>query len=153
MKKIGRIISLVVIGLFLVSCGKSAEESTTYENNAITGVKATLTYYHKGDKVIRQTSKNIINYEETGLENKDAAEEAMKSVGIDMYKDIEGIEHSIKYEEKEAIEEITVDYDKLDYNKAKTVPGIDVSGDTKKGVSLKASEKLLEANGYTKINK
>jgi uncharacterized lipoprotein YehR (DUF1307 family) len=131
MKKIGRIISLVVVGLFLVSCGKSAEETTTYENNAITGVKATLTYYHKGDKVIRQTSKNIINYEETGLENKDAAEEAMKSVGIDMYKDIEGIEHSIKYE----------------------VPGIDVSGDTKKGVSLKASEKLLEANGYTKINK
>lgn len=51
------------------------------------------------------------------------------------------------------MEEITVDYDKLDYNKAKTVPGIDVSGDTKKGVSLKASEKLLEANGYTKITK
>ncbi|MBO0486220.1 DUF1307 domain-containing protein [Vagococcus fluvialis] len=74
-------------------------------------------------------------------------------VGIDIYNDIEGIEHSIKYEEKEAIEEITVDYDKLDYNKAKTVPGIDVSGDTKKGVSLKASEKLLEANGYTKITK
>lgn len=74
----------------------------------------------------------------------------MSNAGSDLYKDIEGIIYTIEYKDTEAVQKITIDYDKLDYDMAKEVPGISLIGDTSKGISLEKSEKLVESSGYSK---
>ena len=151
MKKISQLLIVTVLIVCLGACGKnSSEEKTVYENNSNVGIKSIITYYHYGDKVIKQTTENVMNYKETGLQDKETAEKAMEAAGSNQYKNVKGIEYSIKYKEKEAIEELSVDYDKLDYEAVNKIPGFHVSGDAENGVSLKASEKLLEASGCTK---
>ena len=63
MKKIISIISAILL-IFVAGCS-AKEQSSTYvlEKN---GVKIELTYYHDGDKVLRQTANNTMNYKEMG---------------------------------------------------------------------------------------
>ena len=43
----------------------------------------------------------------------------------------------------------TANYEKLYYDKAKKVDGIQIDGDSSKGISMKKSQELVESEGYT----
>lgn len=151
MRKISQILMVTMFVLFLGACSKGVtEEKTIYENNSNEGIKSVITYYHTGDKVSKQTTENSIKYKEAGLQDKETAKKAMEAAGSNLYKDVKGVEYSLTYQDNEVTEELTIDYGKLDYDSAAKIPGFQVSGNTDNGVSLKESEKLLQANGYTK---
>lgn len=65
------------------------------------------------------------------------------------YEDIKGLDYKLTYEDKQAIEKLTINYEKLDYDKAKKVDGIQIDGDSSKGISMKKSQELVESEGYT----
>ncbi|EKR9304138.1 YehR family protein, partial [Enterococcus faecalis] len=108
---------------------------------------STLTYTYQGDKVLTQTAKNIVSYDKLGI-TKEEAKTALEPVSK-QYEDIKGLDYKLTYEDKQAIEKLTINYEKLDYDKAKKVDGIQIDGDSSKGISMKKSQELVESQGYT----
>ena len=126
---------LIFIGVFfLASCG-SKIKTKTFVGSPQDGIDSTLTYTYQGDKVLTQTAKNIVSYDKLGI-TKEEAKTALEPV-------------SKPYEDKQAIEKLTINYEKLDYDKAKKVDGIQIDGDSSKGISMKKSQELVESQGYT----
>ena len=99
-----------------------------------------ITLYYKGDVVTKQTAKNIITYSELGL-TKETFKKQAEKFG-EKFKGIKGLEDKVDYQDKVAIETVTVDYSVADINELKGLPWPS-SGDKK--VSLKKTEeKLIE---------
>ncbi len=145
----GVVAGVVAIALVLFFVLGNKEQVVTYKLNQ-SGTESTLTYYAKGDRVYKQTAKNVIPYSAYGFKN---AEEA-KALFDDALKKVDGIEgysDTIEYTENSIIETVEVNYDIVDLEKVKEVPGVYL-GDTsaKGGVSLSKSVEYLEKNGYTK---
>ena len=133
MKKILQIISVFLL-VFLVGCSEK-EGSKVYVKKQ-PGVQMEITLYYKGDVVTKQTAKNIITYSELGLTKEKAEKFGEKLKGI------KGLEDKVDYQDKVAIETVTVDYFVADINELKGLPWPS-SGDKK--VSLKKTEeKLIE---------
>ena len=65
MKRILKAISILLLA-FLVGCSGTKEETKVYTKQQ-KGVTMELTFYYKGDKVVKQTSKNTIVYADLGL--------------------------------------------------------------------------------------
>ncbi|MFW8053982.1 YehR family lipoprotein [Vagococcus fluvialis] len=145
MKKLWKLVLLVGFIVTLGACSK--EETTTFELEIQKGITAELTYYHKGDKVFKQTAHNEVDFKTVGIEDKKMAEEMYSPIAKE-YEGIKGIEHSLKFTDKNMTEILTIDYEKLDFDAAKNVPGIMLEGNGKNGVSLKASKELLESQGF-----
>ena len=106
-----------------------------------------LKYYYEGDKVIRQTAHSEIPYTAYGLSTKEEVEKKVEPI-IKQYKGLKGVEHKIVFENDRVIEDIIVDYDDIEYDKVKNIPGINLSGNTKDGVSMAASESMLLSDGF-----
>lgn len=116
------------------------------------GVKLEVTYYHKGDKVLKQTAYNIMNYKQMGVTKAEFIEYA-KPI-IEKYKGIEGVEQKVDFQDFQdyaAYETITVDYTKVDKNKLIGLPGTSVDTTTS-DVSFKKAENYLLDQGYVKVN-
>lgn len=153
MKKTTRlsfIAMLILSFLLLTACGNK-EEKTAYERNQ-EGLESVLTYYHNGDKVLRQTTENKVSYKIANLKDKKDAETKLADV-MKAYEGIDGLKHKIKFNESDLEEFVEVDYSKLDYEKAKNLPNFNLDGDPKNGVSLKKSEEILNKSGYKKVEK
>ncbi|WP_100066109.1 YehR family protein [Miniphocaeibacter massiliensis] len=149
MKKIAKIMILLTLSLLLVSCNKAKKlEETTYTND-INGVKTKLTFYHYGDKVEKQTATNEWAYSAMGLATKEEAEQALSEL-VEQYQGVEGITHKMDYQEDKVFESLEVNYKKLDFDKAKNIPGIMLKGDFKNGVSLKKTAEIIEKQGFKK---
>ena len=148
MKKHLKMITLLAaFAILLVACGAKKEESKTFVlDNGI--ISTELTYYYVGDKVTKQTTDTILKYGQPGLENK---EQVMEKFGpiVEKYQGIEGIEHNVEYGETEMKESLSIEYAKVDFEKLKNLEGISFAGDPKNGVSMKKSEEMLLANGFT----
>lgn len=136
--------------LSLSAC--SAEPSTTVLKLDQAGVESTLTYYAEGDKVVRQTTKNVVTYSEAGLPDKETAKKILDE-GIKKYQGIEGLSDTVEYGDKEAVETVEVDYSKADY-KELAKAGV-VAGDSGQAaedvneVSLEKSLEQIKKLGYT----
>lgn len=146
MKKFLRVFLIFIGVFFLASCG-SKIETKTFVGSPQDGIDSTLTYTYQGDKVLTQTAKNIVSYEKLGI-TKEEAKTALEPVSK-QYEDIKGLDYKLTYEDKQAIEKLTINYEKLDYDKAKKVDGIQIDGDSSKGISMKKSQELVESEGYT----
>lgn len=146
MKKAWLFFALTMVAVVLVACG--SEETRTFEMEE-TGIKSTLTYTYSGDEVTSQTAENVITYEDLGIEKADA-EEILDPVAK-QYEDLEGVEYSIEYGDEEAVENIDINYEELDYEKAQGVEGIQLEGDPEQGVSMEKSAEMLEGQGYTEV--
>ena len=144
MKKIISIISAILL-IFVAGCS-AKEQSSTYvlEKN---GVKIELTYYHDGDKVLRQTANNTMNYKEMGA-TKDEVKKALEPMAK-QYQGIDGLEEKIDFQDDKAVETLTIDYTKVDLKKLKDLPGMDIDTDVE-SVSLKDTEESLLSQGFTK---
>ena len=140
MKKILSILAAILL-IFVPGCS-TKEQSTTYvlEKN---GVKIELTYYHDGDKVLRQTANNTMNYKEMGA-TKEKLKEALEPMAK-QYQGVEGLEEKIDFQDDKAVETLSIDYKK----ELKNIPGILIDSTTS-DISLKKSEENLLSQGFTK---
>ena len=173
MKKILSIISMVLL-IFLVGCSSKDNSTTNNSQNTsnvtesnknkedstknvevskfyteANGVKLEVTYYHKGDEVLKQTAYNIMNYKQMGVTKAEFIEYA-KPI-MEKYKGIEGLEQKLDFQDDAAYETITVDYTKVDKNKLIGLPGTSVDTTTS-DVSFKKAENYLLDQGYVKVN-
>ncbi|OAV62398.1 YehR family lipoprotein [Enteractinococcus helveticum] len=137
--------------LTLSGCGEeeATETSFTQEQN---GVEMTMTYTHKGDEVIKQTTSNVIDYEAAGLADKEEAQ-ALLDPMVEQAADIEGYEQSIEYGETSATEEVSIDYEVVDMSQLGDVPGFEGSADMEDAdyISFEESRELLEQQGFTEV--
>ena len=138
-------ISLITLGGLLTSCGEK-EQNTTYSLNK-DGVKTDIIITHKGDEVTRQASKIKIPYESLGVLNKKQAKEQLET-STKTYEGIDGLTFQLDYKEKEVIQTLEVDFDKIDYRKAKGVAGLNLPSDPQKGIKLEESEKIIKKLGF-----
>ena len=137
MKKILQIISVFLL-VFLVGCAEK-EGSKVYVKKQ-PGVQMEITLYYKGDVVTKQTAKNIITYSELGL-TKETFKKQAEKLG-EKFKGIKGLEDKVDYQDKVAIETVTVDYSIANVHELSGLPGVGVGNEK---VSLKKTEeKLIE---------
>ena len=137
--------------LTLSACGEeeTTETSFTQEQN---GVEMTLTYTHKGDEVIKQTTSNVIEYEAAGLGSKEEAQ-ALLDPMVAQADDVEGYEQSIEYGDTSATEEVTIDYEVVDMSELGGLPGFEGSANMEDAdyISFEESRELLEQQGFTEV--
>ena len=137
MKKILQIISVFLL-VFLVGCSEK-EGSKVYVKKQ-PGVQMEITLYYKGDVVTKQIAKNIITYSELGL-TKETFKKQAEKLG-EKFKGIKGLEDKVDYQDKVAIETVTVDYSIANVHELSGLPGVGVGNEK---VSLKKTEeKLIE---------
>src|SRR5690625_1080561 len=148
MRKFLGVIALLSIVFIISACGAS-EKTTTYELKE-DGLNSTIDYTHKGDEVVKQATKNTVAYEIYGFESKDEAESSL-SPFTEVYEDLKGIDYSIDFQDEEFVEEITIDYTAVDYDQLEGIEGFEFEGDTDNGISLKETAKLIEAEGFKKV--
>ncbi|HLQ97799.1 MAG TPA: YehR family protein [Candidatus Dormibacteraeota bacterium] len=111
------------------------------------GVNMKLTYKAEGDKVIEQTSDNVIPYEAIGATNAEEAEETLAEL-VESYQSIEGITHNIEYQDDQAIESVTTNYEEIDMEAASELDGAVFEGDISQGISLQQSVNMLVQQGF-----
>lgn len=146
MKKAWALCLFVLVMLVLTAC--SSEETRTFELSE-SGIDSTLIYTYSGDEVISQEAENIVNYEELGI-TKEEAEEFI-GAAAEEYEGLAGVDYSIEFGDEEAVEQLTVNYDELDYEEAQNVTGIELEGDPEEGISMERSAEMLESQGYTEV--
>jgi len=151
MKVLNKLLSVGVASVLVFSlagCGDK-EETKTFNAN-INGADIKITYTYEGDKVLKQTSENKINYSTIGAKNKEEAEKILEPLSA-KYKDIKGVDEKITYNDTWAEESVTVDMEKVDFKALQNVSGSMVTGDTSKGVSMKQTETMLESAGFKEV--
>jgi uncharacterized lipoprotein YehR (DUF1307 family) len=146
MRKAWVLFLFAAVMIMLTACG--SEETRTFELSE-QGVKSTLVYTHSGDEVISQSTENIINYEELGID-KAQAEEIFEGYS-DQYEGLSGVEHSFEFGDDEATENISIVYDEIDAEELEGVEGIDFEGDPSEGISMERSAEMLLDQGYTEV--
>lgn len=135
--------------LFLASCGNGAgsqEESKTFTMDQ-NGVSMELVFNYSGDKVTSQTANNVMPYEAIGVSTKEEAQEVLDPIAK-QYQQVQGLDYSLEYSDSEATESLTINYDELDYDSAKQLPGVSFEGNTDNGISMERTEEMLLDQGY-----
>ena len=145
MKRILTVLSAILL-IFLAGCSSSKDGSKIYVMEK-SGVKTEITVYYEGDKVTKQTTVNTMDYEKMAV-TKDELKDVALPVS-EKYQGIDGVEQKIEFNDNEAIETLTIDYTKVDLNKLKDLPGMDIDTDVE-SVSLKNTEESLLSQGFTK---
>lgn len=155
MKNIFRKISILLIFLslilFVAACSQSKEETRTFTAE-INGMKTEVIYTFIGDKVTKQETINFLPYATLNVTTKEEAEAIIAPIA-EQYEGFPGLIDELQYGETELIETLTIDYQIVDIEKIKEIPGMSFSGDTSQGVSMKQSEKILLEQGYTEVKK
>ncbi len=147
MRKAWALFLFAAVMIVLTACGNN-EETRTFELND-QGVESTLVYTHSDDEVISQSTENIINYEELGID-KAQAEELFAGYS-DQYQDLKGVEHGFEFGDDEATENISIVYDEIDAEELEGVKGIEFEGDPTEGISMERSAEMLLDQGYTEV--
>ncbi|HCD7254298.1 TPA: YehR family lipoprotein [Citrobacter farmeri] len=151
MKALNTFFSVVfasVLVLSLAGCGDK-EESKTFKAD-VNGTEIVMTYTYKGDKVIKQTSQNKINFASIGVTTKEDAAKILDPISA-KYQNIPGVEEKLTYKDGYAEETVSVDMEKVDFKKLQGVMGTQFSGDPSNGISMKQSQKMLEASGFKEV--
>lgn len=68
------------------------------------------------------------------------------------FQNVEGMIHSIEYDDLQAVESMTIDYEAIDFDALANLPGMSVDESAKEnGVSMEKSVEMLEEAGYVEI--
>lgn len=111
------------------------------------GMVVKLTYYHEGDEVVKQTTENILSYEENGIESKEQAEQMMEPQS-EQLQGYDGLTEEIDYGDDELTETMEIDYTKADLDEISDLPGMMQDGDTDGGISMELSAQMLLEQGF-----
>lgn len=148
MKKVYKILILLLLSLFLVSCSGEKSGTKVYVSEEF-GVKGEVIIEYDEDKITKYTIVSNIPYDVVGITSIDQAKEFFKE-RVDSYKQLENINLDVEYKDNEAIETLVYDYANLDFNKIKGLSNLKKDKDGKEYVSLKKTEKSLKKDGYKK---
>lgn len=112
------------------------------------GQKSTITYVYneKEDRVFKQLTINEGIYDKL---NPAMTKEEVKKIidkDIEETKEIKGIKHTVEYKEDRFIENIEIDFENLDYEKAKEF--LNIQDPKKVRVSMKVSAEIMYNQGY-----
>ena len=148
MKKLTGFIIIMVLALFLTACGSESTRTFELEQN---GVITTMVYTTKGDKVTKQSTENIIQYDLAGIPSKEEAQELFAPL-VEQFQDIDGITHKLEYDDTKAIESLVIDYEAVDFDEIMDLPGMTFSEDPKKnGISMEKSADMLVSQGFKEV--
>lgn len=150
MKKIRGFILILILALFLTACSTGTESTRTFVLEK-DGVKTTMVYTFKGDKVSKQTTENVIQYDLVGISSKEEAQELFDPMS-EQFQNFDGLTQSMEYYDTNAIENLIIDYTVVDFDEVKHLPGMSFDQEAKvKGISMKKSAELLESQGFTEV--
>lgn len=138
----------LLISLTLAACG--GEMSTTVMQIEENGVTSKITLEAEDDKVMKQTADNIITYEALGLTSKEDAEAAFGNV-VSTFEDVEGVTHSMNYEDDHATETLVVDYEVADFEEVAQLEGSTFEDTDADFISLEKTIEMLENQGFEKV--
>ncbi len=148
MKKL-LLIGLLIVSLFVVSCSPKSDkiEISKYEQ-IYEDVETYLTFEHKGDRIISQEIKIFVKYGDFLYKNKEEAKAFYKNNDID-FNSVDGVEHSVEYQDKGVLRTTKLYYDKLDVKAFEKVSGAKL-GNIKKA-SMKFEGKLLLKKDFKRV--
>lgn len=153
MKNIKRIVLSFTMLLFVVlaaACSNRRETATKTYALEDSGLKTTqvFTYIEKEDKIIKQVTISEGTYAE--FQPGKTKEEIIKMIEpiTKKFEGIKGIKYSIDYKDESFVETIEIDYENLDYEKAKVALDEEFQDPSKGIVSMKITEKALLEDGY-----
>lgn len=144
--KLTSIMVTLVLAVTLAGCGD--KEQTKTFGKTQNGIEMSFTYHYKDDTVLRQTAVNKLPYSAIGAPNKEAARQMLEPMSK-QYQNIEGLKEQVEYKDDHAIETLEVDYAKADIKKLSQMPGSTFNMNDSNWVSMKNSEAVLFAQGFT----
>ncbi|EAO9612715.1 DUF1307 domain-containing protein [Salmonella enterica] len=133
-----------------IAANKESEETQRYVGN-LNGIEIKLTYYYKGDIVLRQASENKILYKTLKANNKEEAQKMLSQVS-DSYQGIPGLTERIDYYDSYATEYVNIDFTHAKMSDLCKLPGSSIDNCSAHYLSMIRSQKLLEESGYHRIN-
>ena len=107
-------------------------------------VEATFTY--KDNKVLSQTTHSKLMYSALGLNNKEDAEKMFKPI-VEKIQAVEGVKEELVFNDDHYVEDITVDFTKVDLAKLGEAQGTAVYKDESDLMMSTISQRLIAA-GY-----
>ncbi len=143
------ILSILVLVLLLSACGEGGVKEKRFKSE-VDGMTISLTYEYQMDKVKKQTTKTIVSYDAIGADTKEEAEELYDLIVEDIPL-IEGLEQTLEFGDSELTEITKADYDVLDLDLAKDIPGMNLSGDLSNGISMEKTEDMLLEQGFEEV--
>ncbi len=147
-KGIGLLVILSIVFL-LAACGSKEVEKRVFELEEM-GIVTTMTYTYQGDEVLKQKAENIFPYASLGVSSQEEAEEILDPQ-VEELQGIDGVTEEIEYKEDEALEVLEIDYENLDPEKIEKIPGLNISGNIKNGISMEKSAEALLSQGYEEV--
>ncbi|WP_018933628.1 DUF1307 domain-containing protein [Gracilibacillus lacisalsi] len=111
------------------------------------GMVSKIAYKAEGDRVIEQTADNIIPYDLLEIADKEEAE-AMFAEGVAQYQDVEGVSHSIDYQDDQIVETTKVDFETTDPDDFAELTGAMMEDGASDFISLQRSVQMLQEQGY-----
>lgn len=148
MKKWMVICLTLLVALTLAACG--GEESTTVMQIEENGVLSKITLEAEGDEVVKQTADNIITYAALGLNSKEEAEAAFGEVASS-FQGIDGVTHSMDYQDDQVTETLIVDYGVADFEEVAQLEGSTFDDTDADYISLEKTIELLEDQGFEQV--
>lgn len=134
--------------LVLTGCSSSGAKTEAVYTQSQAGVSLSITLEAEGDRLVKETTESVLEYEPSGFADKAAAKEALETLMED-FPVIDGMEHSIKYGDKSATERVVIDYTVIDPAELAELNGVPAD-DKAKDVSFKERSAQLEAGGFEK---
>ena len=136
----------------LIACGSQEKKMSFQRIDQNLQYDLRLTYYYKGDIVTKQTTDSFWSYKTLGATKKEDVKDRIDKAS-QMYQNIEGIKEKVTYEEKGVKETVEINFNKVDFDKLATLPGMYTDKNTRKTkkVSMKASKELLTSKGFKEI--
>ncbi len=111
------------------------------------GMVSKIAYKAEGDRVIKQTGDTIIPYNLLEISDKEEAE-AMFEQTVAQYQDIEGLSHSIDYQDDQIVETTKVDFETADPDEIAGLTGVMMEDGASDFISLQRSVQMLQEQGY-----
>ena len=136
----------------LIACGSQEKKMSFQRIDQNLQYDLRLTYYYKGDIVTKQTTNSFWSYKTLGATKKEDVKDRIDKAS-QMYQNIEGIKEKVTYEEKGVKETVEINFNKVDFDKLVTLPGMYTDKNTRKSkkISMKASKELLTSKGFKEI--
>lgn len=149
MKKLKNILlafTMLFVVVLTTACSNGTKKRVFVKD--VDGQKTTITYVYneKEDRVLKQLTTNEGIYDKL---NPAMTKEEVKKIidkDIEETKEIKGIKHTVEYKEDRFIENIEIDFENLDYEKAKEF--LNIQDPKKVRVSMKVSAEIMYNQGY-----
>jgi len=137
--------------LALAACSSDDEEVTeTSFTHSQSGAETTMAVRAVGDEIMEETRTFEIDYDESGLGSKEAAQRTFDPL-VEGSQGIDGYEHRIEYGDTSATETVVIDYEVVDISELGDLPNSEVAGediDEDATQSLEGYRQSMEVAGF-----